>query len=99
MTLTYPEHPGTFAYAARHADFAFRRIGVDWVVYHRPSGQTHFLNDAAATLLLWLTEEPRTLAEIQTRLAAEADSDMPSLGPLMSRLQTLGLVSEHGEHR
>jgi PqqD family protein of HPr-rel-A system len=82
-------------YVARSEDLALNALGSDWVLYHRPSAQTHFLNNAAAALLLWLAEEPLTAAELRGRLGDEAGADAPPLEPLLSRLHVLGLVNEH----
>ena len=75
------EHPVARWRAAPATEFAW----ADWpdghVLYHRPSGKTHFLNDAGATQLRELLAAPGE--------AFEADE---SLRDLLLRFEALGLV-------
>lgn len=64
------------------------------VVYHRPSGKTHFLNAASAQLIREVLLEPRTAGSAAAGLAGvEAGPDYVELVTgLLLRLEELGLV-------
>lgn len=69
----------------------------DYVVFHRPSGQTHFVNAATALLLTEILCEPRSAEEAAVDLAAcqaaPVDVDVyPRVLGLLVRLEELGLV-------
>jgi PqqD family protein of HPr-rel-A system len=83
--------------AAPGADLAWRRIGDEYVVYHRPSGKTHFLNPPSAHLLLDLLRQPRTAAAAAAALAAAETAEAgeeyrAAVTRLLFRLEELGLV-------
>jgi PqqD family protein of HPr-rel-A system len=67
-----------------------------FVVYHRPSGTTHLMNDASSTLLRELLREPMSLAEIAAVCDAESASQSPeyieSLADMLKRFAQLGFV-------
>lgn len=68
------------------AQFAWAHWSDGHVLYHRPSGKTHFLNEAGAALLRELLANP----------AETFDAD-PALQGLLLRFETLGLVERvHG---
>jgi hypothetical protein len=67
--------------AAPAAQFAWADWSDGHVLYHRPSGKTHFLNEAGASLLRELLAAPSE--------AFEADE---SLRGLLLRFEALGLV-------
>lgn len=69
----------------------------DHAIYHRESGQTHFLNASAAALLREILVEPIGAAEAAQRLAAGqhggADERFfEEVRALILRLEELGLV-------
>lgn len=83
--------------AAPAADLAWRRIGDEYVVYHRPSGKTHFLNLPSACLLLDLLRQPRSAAAAAAALAAteraeSSEEYRAAVTCLLFRLEELGLV-------
>jgi PqqD family protein of HPr-rel-A system len=67
------------------------------VVLHRPSGKTHFLNEASVILLQGLTEAPACEAEAASWLMAGQVSEPGSLligqvTSILQRFEQLGLV-------
>lgn len=67
------------------------------MIYHRPSGKTHFVNAAAAFLLDHLLEGPATVeAAAQALAAAQArTADDPlraDVAGTLLRLEELGLI-------
>jgi PqqD family protein of HPr-rel-A system len=72
----------------------------DSVLYHRPSGKTHFLNTASTLLLSRLLLEPKTLDAITEAIAPlRADPDPTEhadlqdyVEDLLLRFEELGLV-------
>ena len=69
----------------------------DHAIYHRESGQTHFLNASGAVLLREILVEPIGAAEASRRLAAGQDAEpderfMHEVTALILRLEELGLV-------
>lgn len=67
--------------AAPAAHFAWADWSDGHVLYHRPSGKTHFLNEAGAALLRELLADP-----------GEAFAADESLHGLLLRFEALGLV-------
>ena len=67
-----------------------------FVVYHRPSGTTHLMNEASSDLLRDLLREPMSLAEIAAVFDAESASHSPeyveSLADMLKRFAQLGFV-------
>lgn len=73
----------------------------DWdelsVIYHRPSGKTHFINASTAFLLEQGLDQPVTV-ESATRAVAEARDIMADaellaeIGDTLLRLEELGLI-------
>lgn len=74
------EDPGRWI-ASPAAEFAWADWSDGHVLHHRPSGKTHFLNEAGAALLREMLANPGE--------AFEAD---PALQELLLRFETLGLV-------
>ncbi len=77
--------------------FAWARFASGHVLYHRPSGQTHFLNEGGALLLRECLAEPRTAVEAARALAdlqgAEPDTQfLRHIAQLLSHLERIGLV-------
>ena len=62
----------------------------DCVLFHRPSGKTHFINAPTAQLLRVLQSSPLTFDEI----CAQVHLDAADTRELLSRLDELGLVQE-----
>lgn len=79
------------------APFAWAHFGSGHVLYHRLSGQTHFLNDGGALLLRECLLESRDALEAARRLAdlqgAEPDPDfLRHVAELLSHLERVGLI-------
>lgn len=69
----------------------------DYVVFHRPSGKTHFLNAAGYRLLTEILERPEGTTAIATRLASSGGSEPGTLDEeevhaMLVRFEYLGLV-------
>jgi PqqD family protein of HPr-rel-A system len=71
----------------------------DYIVYHRASGKTHFLNAATATLLTRVLETPKAAAEAAAELAAIEqaavdDGFVAAVEASLHDLEHLGLVEQ-----
>lgn len=88
-------------------DLLWADFGDQFVVFHRPSGQTHFLNESAAVLLIDVLASPTTLEEAARALLGELD-DRPTPGEpsrelrervlrMLVRFEELGLVQRTGD--
>jgi PqqD family protein of HPr-rel-A system len=69
----------------------------EFVVYHRPSGKTHFLNAASQLLICDILRKPRDFAGIANEFASSDTDDHPDIyleemRSLLNRLEALGLV-------
>jgi len=83
--------------AVPQSEFLWAHWGADYVLFHRPSGLTHFLNPSAALLLREVLVEPRTLESAAHTLAAAEGAEpgpdfLPEIAELLRRFETLGLV-------
>lgn len=88
--------------AAAQDEFVWAPFGPDHadpVLYHRPSGQTHFLNAAGALLLQHILREPKDVVAAARELRAAQASPIDEgelrehVAQLMLRFEELGLVS------
>ncbi len=83
---------------ARQAqDLVWAEFGSDFVVYHRPSGKTHFLNAATAALLREVLIDPKPARAAAAALAAAEnaaeDGDFfAAVAGSLAQLEYLGLV-------
>lgn len=72
--------------------------GEDFIVFHRPSGITHFLNAASHYLVDDFLRQPRTVADVGAEmLALTGGENEPAtvrrhMHSLLSRLEEIGLV-------
>jgi len=78
-------------------ELAWSAFGADYVVYHRPSGRTHFLNAATADLIENVLVEPRTVEgaalELAAREGAPSDAEfVAAVAESLARLEHLGLI-------
>lgn len=92
-----PEHPSQRWLAAPAQDCVWAEYDDDFVLFHRRSGHTHFVNASTAILLTEVLRSPRTSEEAAEELAAaqraNATADfVPQVLGLMLRLEELGLV-------
>ena len=77
---------------------AFRRLEVEGLtlVYHRPSGLTHFLAPPAPQILEALAADPGSAEEIAARIGEtfEIESDDPAaaIAARLAELEAAGLV-------
>jgi PqqD family protein of HPr-rel-A system len=79
------------------ADVVWFDIPPDFIAFHRPSGKTHFLNEASKVLLTELLAEPKELAEILNvfPIVAEEGGDnlrADKMQDLLVHLEALGLI-------
>jgi PqqD family protein of HPr-rel-A system len=78
-------------------DLDWARFDDEYVVYHRPSGKTHFLNAATHRLLTELLVESATTRTVAAAFAAEGlaspDGDVgKELDSTLRHVESLGLV-------
>ena len=69
------------------------------IIYHRPSGKTHLLNDASVALLSEILVLPKTLEEIEAAIDLECRyAKTPEFSrhteALLRRLQEFGLIEQ-----
>ena len=69
----------------------------EYIVFHRPSGKTHLLNDVSHWLLTDFLRAPRSIAEIAGAMRVEAAVDQAALAAeineTLARFEQLGLVA------
>lgn len=86
--------------SAPEEEFLWAEWDREYVLYHRPSGQTHFINAASAALLQKILLNPVDAQQASRALAAEQLPENPDIGfeftryvfGLLVRLEELGLV-------
>ena len=83
--------------SCRQDEFVWAQFGEDFVVYHRPSGKTHFLNAASHLLLTSLLSNPRSFESILDNFGAEVASEdeapySAEMNSMLHRLEHLGLI-------
>jgi len=83
--------------AGRADELVWAHFGTDFVLYHRPSGKTHFLNAATALLLKEVLVRPKNALEAAEELAdhqaAVASYDfLAAVQHSLEHLEHLGLV-------
>jgi PqqD family protein of HPr-rel-A system len=83
--------------ARRAEDLVWAEFGEDYVVYHRPSGKTHFLNSASVALLREVLASPRNASsaaeELAARESAPVDAEfVAAVLESLAHLEHLGLV-------
>lgn len=94
--MTGGQHPARWRAVAQH-EFAWANDGGAPVLYHRRSGQTHFVNAATALLLREILLEPKNAGEATAALTA-AQAPLADAGlcgqveAILLRLEELGLV-------
>jgi len=81
----------------REDDLLWNDWDGEFVVYHRPSGRTHFVNSASADILRNLLSEPALAAEVAAAYPAVAESSHPDahvaeITALLERFEHLGLI-------
>ena len=84
-------------FAAAVSDLLWVESGDEFILFHRPSGKTHFVNRAAFLLLDQVLREPRDLARAIDELALAQDAPViddfaQDVAALIGRLDELGLV-------
>jgi PqqD family protein of HPr-rel-A system len=75
----------------------WKNFGVDYVLYHRPSGTTHLINDASYRLLTELLNEPRDFPSIakffeSTEVQFDSAEYVSRMAAMLDRLEHLGLI-------
>jgi PqqD family protein of HPr-rel-A system len=83
--------------AASPEELLWSEWDAEYVLYHRPSGKTHFLNESAWFLLSEILREPLDVAATADELArlrgVAADQDLHTyVSTLVLRFEELGLV-------
>ena len=78
-------------------DCAWFDCGDGFVVYHRPSGKTHLLNDPSYRLLTDLLQEPMDLAAIAAEFepgqdGSQVDEYLERMALMVRRLEQFGLI-------
>jgi PqqD family protein of HPr-rel-A system len=95
--MTSPAGGTTRWWVRSVAPFAWAHSDSGHVLYHRHSGQTHFLNEGCALLLRECLPEPRDAAEAALALAklqgAEPDPQfLRHVAELLQHLERVGLI-------
>lgn len=83
--------------AADPTTLRWERFGDHYVLYHRPSGKTHFLNSASRTLLCDILSVAKPEQQVAAEFAGASD-ELPGkyadeLRAMLERFEQLGLVS------
>lgn len=90
--------PGETGWRARSAsELVWSQFGEVYVVYHRPSGRTHFLNFATADLLAHVLAKPRSAQHAADELAARQGATggpdfCAAVAASLRHLEHLGLI-------
>ena len=79
------------------ADCVWAKYDDDYVLFHRASGKTHFLNAAGYWLLMEVLERPEGTVSIAAKLAATGTEETGPLNisevhEMLVRFEYLGLV-------
>ena len=85
------------AYTARKADFCWEEWDDRYVLFHRASQKTHYLNQTSAIVLQCLAESPYTPDTLADTLSAESGEPLSnefrkSIAKLLQHLETQGLA-------
>lgn len=69
----------------------------EFVVFHKPSGKTHFLNAASEVLIREVLDEPRDFSDVLEFFGSEVAGEDASayrkqMKEMLSRLEHLGLI-------
>ena len=85
------------AYTARKADFCWEEWDDRYVLFHRASQKTHYLNETSAVVLQCVAESPYEADTLANTLAEESGEPLSeglrrSISKLLQRLETQGLV-------
>jgi PqqD family protein of HPr-rel-A system len=84
-------------YAARENEFSWEEWDQRFVLFHRASQKTHYLNQTSAIVLQCLVESPHTADALADTLAQESgeplsDELRSNIAGLLQRLETQGLA-------
>ena len=91
--LTEPVSGVTRWRSTAPADIVWFDVPPDFIAFHRPSGKTHFLNEASKLLLNKLLSEPKDLAEILDVFPSnKARRHVEQMRDLLVHLEGLGLI-------
>jgi PqqD family protein of HPr-rel-A system len=87
----------TPAYTARTGDFCWEEWEERYVLFHRSSQKTHYLNQTSALVLQHLIESPHSVETLADSLAEESgeptsDELRSNISRLLRRLETQGLA-------
>ena len=85
------------AYTAQESDFCWEEWDDRYVLYHRASQKTHYLNQTSASILHCLTESPYTADPLADTLAEESgeplsDGFRSSIAEMLQHLEKQGLA-------
>lgn len=95
--MSAPRSPLVHWRAVPGVELHFAQWGEDVVLFHAPSGLTHFVNVATAILLREVLAGPRSLDAAARDLAAAENAQVDEhfvaqVAELIQRLEALGLV-------
>lgn len=84
-------------YSARKADFCWEEWDDRYVVFHRASQKTHYLNQTSSIVLQSLMEKPYAAKTLADTLSAESGETLSeefrnSIAELLQHLETQGLA-------
>ena len=80
------------------ADIVWADLGNDLVIFHRPSGKTHFLNASSAFLLDEVLKDPASTDDIVSAFTTESADENDKAAVIVEmllHLERLGLVRRH----
>lgn len=97
MTETNTSIPSSAKWTVSSCPLMWTQCGEEYIVFHRASGETHYLNDLSALILRLLEREPDTTHGIHQELidmlgvspGVEVEQQIDSL---LARFEQLGVV-------
>ena len=95
--LTEPVTSATRWRSRAPAEIVWFDVPPDFIAFHRPSGKTHFLNEASKVLLTDVLAEPRDLREVLDVFSSDAadniaDEYAERMQSMLAHLEDLGLI-------
>ena len=77
------------------SEYAWHTWDGEHVLFHRPSGTIHLLNDASLRMLTELLTEPKSTHDVISELAGPSPSpeEIDQIVSLLIRFDNLGLVT------
>lgn len=96
--LSTKQDSSAIKWRSRRSDqIAWAIFAQDYIAFHRPSGKTHFLNEASYLLICEVLAEPRSLDTIIREFVSVEDEANPvplasQMRAMLDHLEDFGLV-------